>query len=1302
MKFRRQTFLRTLTRQFWGFVVCTIIALAVVVQIGRLAFPLIDDYRYVIEDALSDQLGVEIEIGSLTAEWQGLRPKILLNQLEVKAQGSGQKIFSVERALAELSLVDSLIQGGLAWRTITFEEFDTTLEQAENFSWSLKGYDGGTVNSENPFLFDDPLDIFLFGRRVEIRSALLHFEFITGKHTELTIPLISLENDRFFHRMQAEIGASDNKFLEFIVEGYGDPRDRESFSASGYLALNSIPLEDLFGAILKELPDNRVFDGEEDAELDLKFWFRGNPSLGVLARGAIEVSDFPRLAQQDLTLPTRLASNLGGAWKEGQGGYLSFQGLEVDWGEKILPIDGFTLFTEDKNWGLRLPELDVVQLISIFNDANADVDEGIGEFIKGLDPSGTIKNLDLRLTSKDSGWFKARAYLENAGIKAYKGIPEVQNADAYVEANLHGGFVDLDTEQNLVLHIPKSFNQAFVLDQAKGQLRWSLDYDEQILRVNTRTLSGQMDGADVSGAFALVQGLKRGVTEPYLSILLQSDQVPADNFWRYMPSSSPKPLIDWLDESELDASLENVVILYDGSVAKESKFKPTYQVSADFSSASLKFDTAWPKIEDMRGSIFLNSDKFRTSVLSGTLANNIVRSVDISTETSADELSINIRAEAFGKTEDARALVLNSSLQEEFSSFLSDWRFSGDYDAQLELKIPIDGANAEITHNVDVQFQDNSLWVGQLEVELQAFSGKFNSSTDNLFNSGEMTAELWGRPLTLSAGSANDVQDIHIQFSGDVNMAGLKQWAQRPELVFFQNDSRMSGSATIPTSDQSQHEAILVSIHSSLSGTEIDLPAPFKKTADHFGDFKLDINIYDELIRYVYNHDNLLKAEIISKDEGLPAIALNFDKHRFEQMPPMEYGKVNAYGKLRKADYDAWILAIDQYVAESDAIEALIEPEGAQESEDIVTHLDLKLDAFTVGELLFDDIEFSIDSEEEQWKVAAKSDTFIGDIYIPIEDKPTRLDIQYLSILEEDADLPVDESAEELSALSDIDLSEVGPMHVDIAQLKIEKSDWGVWSFDVAPIENGLHFFNLKADVKGLKIGHTRTSDFFWTNVGDQHKSRFVGPIDVDDTLTALRAWELEEIVTSEKGHFDTDIHWYAEPDMIALENLIGSVAFSLESGSFLQAEEAGENPLLRLMALLNFDTFARRLRFDFSDLGAKGFHYDSVASEIQFNEGTADIIQPLVVNSSSSKMNMTGTLDLVNEKVDGELAVTLPVGGNLAFATAFAAGLPAAIGVYVLSKMFNKQVDKATRVNFRVTGDWEDPKLKVRRSQKK
>ena len=58
----------------------------------------------------------------------------------------------------------------------------------------------------------------------------------------------------------------------------------------------------------------------------------------------------------------------------------------------------------------------------------------------------------------------------------------------------------------------------------------------------------------------------------------------------------------------------------------------------------------------------------------------------------------------------------------------------------------------------------------------------------------------------------------------------------------------------------------------------------------------------------------------------------------------------------------------------------------------------------------------------------------------------------------------------------------------------------------------------------------------------------------------------------------------------------------------------------------------------------------------------------------------------------------TLPVGNNVALATGLLVNWPAAVGVYVASKLFSNQVDKVASVSYSMTGSWDDPKMEFER----
>ncbi|MEL7400791.1 MAG: AsmA-like C-terminal region-containing protein, partial [Pseudomonadota bacterium] len=66
-----------------------------------------------------------------------------------------------------------------------------------------------------------------------------------------------------------------------------------------------------------------------------------------------------------------------------------------------------------------------------------------------------------------------------------------------------------------------------------------------------------------------------------------------------------------------------------------------------------------------------------------------------------------------------------------------------------------------------------------------------------------------------------------------------------------------------------------------------------------------------------------------------------------------------------------------------------------------------------------------------------------------------------------------------------------------------------------------------------------------------------------------------------------------------------------------------------------------------------------------------------------------------LDETLDATMVATLPVGGNITTAAAFVAGLPAAAGVYLISKMFDKQIKKLTSVSYKIEGPWAKPEVK-------
>ncbi len=59
---------------------------------------------------------------------------------------------------------------------------------------------------------------------------------------------------------------------------------------------------------------------------------------------------------------------------------------------------------------------------------------------------------------------------------------------------------------------------------------------------------------------------------------------------------------------------------------------------------------------------------------------------------------------------------------------------------------------------------------------------------------------------------------------------------------------------------------------------------------------------------------------------------------------------------------------------------------------------------------------------------------------------------------------------------------------------------------------------------------------------------------------------------------------------------------------------------------------------------------------------------------------------------------MTLPVANNLPWVAALAAGPAVAAGVFVVSKVFEKQVDQLSSAVYQIGGTWDDPQVNFSR----
>lgn len=105
------------------------------------------------------------------------------------------------------------------------------------------------------------------------------------------------------------------------------------------------------------------------------------------------------------------------------------------------------------------------------------------------------------------------------------------------------------------------------------------------------------------------------------------------------------------------------------------------------------------------------------------------------------------------------------------------------------------------------------------------------------------------------------------------------------------------------------------------------------------------------------------------------------------------------------------------------------------------------------------------------------------------------------------------------------------------------------------------------------------------------------------------------------------------------------------------------------------------------------GINFHSMNGEVFFHGGSLEVAN-ITVQGSSSAFMVSGLSEISSQSLDGELVATLPVANNLPWVAALAAGLPVAAGVFVVSKVFEKQVNRLSSGIYSIKGTWDEPEI--------
>jgi uncharacterized protein (TIGR02099 family) len=1352
---RINTILRKLVKWFYICFAVTVIGLAILVQAGRSFSHLLAEYPQQISQYLSNQFKANVSIGSLQAEWDGLKPILEVDQLQITSL-SGQPIISLAHAHLQLNLLDSLLHAQLVWSALTLQQVKIDFMQSADGQWYIPGLPRvADEQPEDTAQLDPLLDMLLLSRHIEFKQTHFNFQFASGDKTLLYSPSVRMDNASGFHRLSMQVDIDNHpKTLQLVVEAKGDPRHKGRFTSNAFLQLKNFPTNEPIAAATAFLLQGIKAEVHSQGTLNASLWLKSNPKrpgFDVVGNVGVQRLNVPILGR-DLALDSFSADVAGGWFYDGK-----WQLVLQNVGANINQIHIEKANVAASASGLDAPVMLHMQHLNLETlnhtlDGAGVLGEGrLRTVMRQLAPRGELRNIEVSIPlQKPSDW-QLQSNLVQVATNAWQGVPALAKVDGFVQAGQRGGYVNIDSQQGFSMFYHPTYAAPMEFEQARGQVAWWLQPENNQIYVNSGLLEFVNGGEKAKGYMWLALPWKHGTGDVDLYLQIGASQLNASSYSKFTPAVVPHSLLEWLENS-IGAQNKGIAKLggfvYRGTLNTPKRAARSHQLYLDVSHGQLRFHPEWPALEDIDGRLLVDDENITASVDRAKLFSSAVGATQISVRPNplGDGALLRVKGLVSGVASDGLRILRESMLRQYIGANMDSWKLEGEMRTQVNIAVPLAPDDLGSAQQIDIDLESPFFELGNLKLNMRNITGHISYNQDSGLSSQNLHGKLFGEPITVQLGTQKhtDSSQTLVDVKGEVASRSLARWSQRPEALYLEGKipyhahvelnhranpkpgKDSSARKTTATLLDAKNPFAVITVNSQLNGVTVNLPAPYGKLRDNERPLIFKMSMFENSslidVNYGDNLQALLELEPNNNNKlhnaniALGGSAKLADKPQFLLS-----------GKLPELDIELWKKVYEQYLSYSQQID---QDNSVQAKQPVETpadalvaglpfHAAVSLGHYQVGPILFENIDVKAERLIDAWKVQFVNTIASGGLYLPNEKhKPIEINLQNLYLTNDILDGKTkalnteSQASDEFSAVDNkkqgmsVDPRSLPLANISVRELYVENNNYGSWALQIRPNDQGVLFDNIQGQIRGVTVGGVAGAmpdalsnvnsgaKLSWTNKTNGPYTHFSGVLSATDISSVLQQWQKPDMIESTAANVKADVGWEGDPQDFNLKKLSGNMNIWLEKGRFKRTPSVGSDGFLRLMAILNFDSLARRLRLDFSDLYQSGLAYDEINGKVDFEPGTMIFAEPLVVRTPSSRLQLAGKLDLEHEKINARLVATLPIAGNFTFFTALVTGLPAAAGIYVISKLFKKQVDQATSVSYSIRGGWDDPKM--------
>lgn len=1213
-----------------------LVFVAVALSILRYTLPYLDDQKGQVETWLSDQYGVELAIGELSAGWSGNGPTLLLRQVELKQSDQSPIALDIEETQIELDFWGSVIA-----RQIQSRRFDLSgLQLVVNLDQIRQSETDFPIVEALESLFLEQLQQFSVSNSVIEVNTAYDDQLIQIQH-------LSWVNRDSHHQgvgqLQVVELASNSAF--FTLDLFGD---KDNLNGTFYAKAEELDLSPWLNQLVKS--QNQLTESRGN----FVFWAGIEKSKVVGTQVELANSVFS-WETPDSTVSTSI---LGGDLRA----VPDATGWKINLDNLAMQTDGKSLITSwaghiDQKGYSRFNTTSPVDVKALLPILPLVVDSKLSEFVQQLDPSARVNEVAFELDEdvsafmrfSDLGWnqvdglpgtrnLTGEAYWHNqSGKLSISGLAGVLNINNTLEQNIEynrldlTAFVEVDAS-HFELYIPDIIFESDIVS-----LEQSLFFKS---KSNLLAISTDIKPLDIPGVKQLFPTELMGEdTRDYLVGALNSGNVDtAKLIWHGALDGFPYA--------------ENQGI---------------FQASVALRDVQLTFDPGWPALTELdidllfeNEGLFMRSDK-------GTLQGVALKTLSAAIPTLAEGaiLTIDTIGEATGQQ--VQTLMMASNLADSVGEALSTGvNINNPLSANLNLHIPLDGENVVATG--EVTLPKNDIYLPSLNMNFADAQGKVSFINDKVSFEG-VTAKLLDQQVNIDFAGQDDGEGTYL---ADIVVGG--EWSLTPLLAQYHPglgtyiDGRSGWQAEVALELESEDYRYTVQLESDLLGVSSRLPSPFTKTDID----TLPLNVVSEGNKTASTVRLSLGDEV--KFTGiLPHKELQFSRAHLalgdSEFVGMGLG-FSISADIPQLDFAAWYAAITSLVRDIPKSDkpVLSEPQRIYVDVDTMLIAGQRIDKLQlVGKHSSDDWLLEFNSDQARAEVVLHYDWLNEGIEVKAD---------FIDLAE------WNDKQEQQTDYIQPDMSNLPPVSFECKQCRLQGKDLGRIDFTLSRANNGMKIDSLRVNnSNGLLYA---TGDWYFTEEGSN--TRLIGDFSSPDFGALVKGFGFDAGIKDSKASFEFDLSWRNAPYSFNTETLNGLIDWRLTDGYISELTDKGA----RIFSIFSLQSLVRKLSLDFRDVFAKGFFYNKMKGSFQINDGRA-FTEDTVIDGGAGEMTIAGYTDLPSQELNYHIGFAPNVTSSLPLLVYFMVNPGTAIAALAIDQVLT-EAKVISYVEYSLTGTISEP----------